>query len=74
MSRAMNISLAEAEVAAICQKAGVTISDIETLPTGGTHLVCVTSEGADEMRRHLKAHIIEGRVRRFAFYHLRSHS
>ena len=71
MSRAMNISLPEADVAAICQKAGVRISDIETLPSGGTHLVCVTSEDAEDMRGKLKGHLIEGRVKRFAFYHLR---
>ena len=68
MSRAMNLALPEAEVAALCKSAGVTVSAIETLPSGGTHLVCVTGEGADEMRRRLKKHLIEGRVKRFAYY------
>lgn len=71
MSRAMNISLPEAQVAAMCEKAGVRISDIETLPAGGTHLVCVTSEGAEEMRHQSKGHLIEGPVKRFPFYHAR---
>jgi hypothetical protein len=71
MSRAMNLDLAEADVAASCKSAGVAVSAIETLPTGGTHLVCVTAEGAGEMRHKLKKHVIEGRVRRYAFYNPR---
>ena len=72
MSRAMNVSLAEADVTALCKTAGVAISAIETLPTGGTHLVCINADGAEEMRHKMKKHIIEGRVRRFAFYNLRA--
>ena len=68
MSRAMNLSLPEAEVAAQCQSANVAISAIETLPSGGTHLVCLIGDGADEMRVRLKKHLIEGRVKRFAYY------
>lgn len=71
MSRAMNIGLPEAQVTAMCEQAGARISDIETLPSGGTHLVCVTSEDAEEMRHRLKGHLIEGRVKRFPFYHAR---
>lgn len=67
MSRAMNVRLPEAEVTALCLTAKVAISAIETLPSGGTHLVCLTSEGAEEMRHKLKKHLIEGRVKRFAF-------
>lgn len=67
----MNVTLGEAEVADMCAAAGVVISAIETLPSGGTHLVCVTGDGAAEMRRKLKKHLVEGRVRRFAFYHAR---
>lgn len=72
MSRAMNVSLAEGDVAALCKTAKVDISAIEVLPSGGTHLVCRTGEGADEMRVKMKKHIIEGRVRRFAFYNPRA--
>ncbi len=71
MSRAMNLKIAEAAVVAHCTKAGVAISAIETLPNGGTHLVLVTPDGAATMRRVLAAHIIEGRVKRFAFMHPR---
>jgi len=67
MSRAINLSLAEAQVAADCQKAGVVYNSIETLPSGGTRVVCRTIEGADEMRVRLKAHVVEGRVKRFPF-------
>ncbi|MEO5598606.1 MAG: hypothetical protein ABIQ66_08300 [Novosphingobium sp.] len=68
MSRAMNIQLTEAEVSAKCATAGVIISAIEPLLSGGTHLVCRTSEGADEMRVRFKTNMIEGRVKRAAFY------
>jgi hypothetical protein len=68
MSRAMNLKLPEAAVRERCQKSGVSISAIEVLPSGGTHLVCLTSEGADEMRHSFRNDIISGRVNRYAFY------
>lgn len=67
MSRAMNLSLAEPEVVARCAKAGVAISAIEVLASGGTHLVTVTGDGAAMMRRVLAKHLITGQVKRFAF-------
>lgn len=63
----MNISLPQAEVTALCDKAGVSVSAIETLPSGGTHLVTTTGDGAEEMRKRFAKHLIEGRVKRFAF-------
>jgi hypothetical protein len=71
MSRAINLSMPQAGVVAMCTKAGVSISAIEALPSGGTHLVCTTGEGAEEIRTRLKAHIILGRVKRFAFASVR---
>ncbi len=68
MSRAMNIKLTEAEVLAECATRNVKVSAIEPLPGGGTHLVCVTIEGADEIRARLKKHLITGAVKRFPFY------
>lgn len=68
MSRAMNLKLTEAEVLSKCQRAGVSISAIETLPSGGTHLVCLTSEGAEQMRGEFKNNVLVGRVKRFPFY------
>ena len=68
MSRAMNINLPEPEVRAICDNLSISISAIETLPSGGTHLVCTTIEGADDARKKFKKTLIEGKVKRFAFY------
>lgn len=67
----MNLDLSEADVRARCNESGVSISAIEALPSGGTHLVCTTGEGADEMRLRLGGHLIEGVVRRFPFYRAR---
>lgn len=72
MSRAMNISLPLDDVAAACKKADVSVSDIEGLPAGGTHVVFRTVEHADTMRHVFKKNLIEGRVKRFAFYSLRA--
>lgn len=63
----MNVALSEAKVTAACKKAEVSISAIETLPAGGTHLVTTTGEGAETMRDLLANHLIEGRVRRFGY-------
>ena len=68
----MNLAMAEADVLAKCLDAGVSISAVEELPSGGTHLVCKTSEGAEEMRRKFKTKIIPGKVPRFAFYRMSS--
>lgn len=68
MSRAINLALPENIVRARCESHGVLISAIEPLPSGGTHLVCMTSEGAEEIRQKHAPHIILGAVRRFAFY------
>jgi hypothetical protein len=71
VSRAINVKLAEAEVIARCAKADVEISAIETLASGGTHVVAVTPEGAAVMRRIFAACLITGQVKRFAFMHPR---
>ncbi len=68
MSRAMNILLDQEDVTERCQKAGIVISAIEPLPGAGTHLVCKTSEGADEARIKFKGFLIKQKVKRFAFY------
>ena len=64
----MNLSLTEAQVKTLCAKSGVSISATEPLPKGGCHLVCTTSDGAEEMRVKLKKYLITLPVRRFAFY------
>lgn len=70
-SRAMNLALDEDAIRERCKTWGVAISAIEPLPRGGTHLVCTTIEGADEVRRKLGKHLIAGTVRRFPFYRAR---
>lgn len=66
-TRAMNLDLPEQEVIDRCRRKAIAISAIETLLSGGTHLVCVTIEGADEARTLFKQKIIHGRVRRASF-------
>lgn len=68
MSRAMNVTLTEEKVTAMCLKSGISISAIEVLPSGGTHLVLNTPADADVMREQLSKSLIEGPVKRFPFY------
>ena len=68
MSRAMNLSLPEAKVCQHCDQKNIRVSAIETLPSGGTHLVCVVIEDADRVRDELGKFLIEGRVKRYAYY------
>lgn len=62
MSRAMNISLPERDVLSACAVAGIGISAIETLMSGGTHLVVTTSEDIPLAHAKFKKNLIEGRV------------
>jgi hypothetical protein len=62
MSRALNVSLTEAEVLAKCGTNHVGVSAIETLPEGGVRLVCMSTDGADQMRRKFRSHLIKGEV------------
>lgn len=64
MSRALNLAMTEAQVVKHCHDKEVAISVLEALPDGGMRLVCMTSYGAAKIRSKLKAHIIEGEVRR----------
>ncbi|WP_422061662.1 hypothetical protein [Sphingopyxis sp.] len=68
MSRAINLTLPESEVTAICRAAGISVSAIEPLKSGGTRVVCTTGEGADEIRLRLAGNIIDGVVDRYRFY------
>ncbi|MGL3820582.1 hypothetical protein [Sphingopyxis sp. R3-92] len=64
----MNVTLPESDVTKSCKTAGVAISAIEPLPSGGTRLVCVTLDDADKMRKRLKKNLIDGAVTRYRFY------
>ena len=59
MSRALNVSLTEAEVLAKCDTQAVGVSAIESLPEGGVRLVCMSSVGAALMARKFKAHLLK---------------
>jgi hypothetical protein len=60
MSRAILLSLDEGEVVARCLKAKVGVSAIEGLIGGGVRLVCLSSAGAELIRKTLKRHLIKG--------------
>ena len=62
MSRAISLSMAEADVVARCQRENVGVSAIEPLPQGGVRLVCMSVDGAELIRRKLKGHLIKGEV------------
>jgi hypothetical protein len=62
MSRAISLSMAEADVVARCQRENVGVSAIEPLPQGGVRLVCMSVDGAELIRRKLKSHLIQGEV------------
>jgi len=67
MSRAMNVSMSEAQVLLHCREQKIDISVLEPLPDGGVRLVCMSSYGAAQARQKLKKHILEGEVRRERF-------
>lgn len=64
MSRVLHLALDEGEVVARCLAAKVGISAIESLPSGGTRLVCMSTDGAEQMRKKLKSQMIAGDVTR----------
>ena len=64
MSRAINLSLGQADVLARCSTERVGVSAIELLPQGGVRLVCMSAHGAELIRRKLKSHVISGDVKR----------
>ena len=58
MSRVLFVSLDEGDVVSRCLAAKVGISAIEHLPAGGTRLVCMSSDGAEIMKKKLKSHLL----------------
>ena len=64
MSRELFVTLDEGEVTKRCLAEKVGISAIERLPAGGVRLVCMSADGAAQMFRKLKPHLIEGAVNR----------
>jgi hypothetical protein len=64
MSRAININAAMADVAAACEAAGVPISTIERLVSGGTRVVFNNSVDTAAMARTFKTKLLTGPVTR----------
>ena len=62
MSREILVALSEGEVVTKCLAAKVGVSAIERLPDGGVRLVCMSTNGADTMRKAFKSHLIQGTV------------
>jgi DNA-binding transcriptional regulator YdaS (Cro superfamily) len=62
MSRVILLSMSESEAIAKCLEAKVGVSAIERLTSGGVRLVCMSSDGAQTIRKKLKSRIIEGQV------------
>ena len=59
MSRAMFLSMEEADVINKCNAEGVGISATERLPGTGTRLVCMSVDGAEKMRTKLKSKVMK---------------
>jgi hypothetical protein len=64
MSRAINIDATEADITAACKSAGITISTIEKLTSGGTRVVFNNSVDAASMTKAYKAKLLTGPVTR----------
>jgi hypothetical protein len=62
MSRMLLLSMTERDALAKCEAAKVGVSAIEQLHSGGVRLVCMSSAGAETMRKSLKKHLIHGEV------------
>lgn len=67
----MNVSLDEQQVLKLCETNALRISAIEPLVSGGTHLVLVTIEEADQARYLMRKEIITGSVKRTPFIYSR---
>ncbi len=63
MTREMYLNVGEAFVTAQCLDAKVGISTIESLPCGGTRLVCMSVRGAETMRLRLSKNLKDAGIR-----------
>ena len=64
MSRTIHLTMDESEAVSRCAAQNVGVSAVERLPLGGVRLVCMSVDGAELMRRKLKAHLIKGEITR----------
>ena len=59
MSRVVYLSMEEGAVVVRCRTEKVGVSAIERLLGGGVRLVCMSSSGADQIRRKLKSLVMK---------------
>ena len=64
MSRVVNLTLDEGVVVVRCLSEKVGISAIEALPGGGVRLVCMSSDGAELIRKKLKRYVMDEETKR----------
>lgn len=64
MSRALNLNAPAEQVAAMCAKHKAPITQIESLVSGGTHVVLLTGDHAAMIKRAYKDRVIIGQVSR----------
>lgn len=61
------LSMSESDVVAQCKEYNVGVSAIEGMASGGVRLVCMSSDGADAMRKKLKSQLMRTEATRQAF-------
>ncbi|HJR83333.1 MAG TPA: hypothetical protein VJ775_05355 [Sphingomicrobium sp.] len=64
MSRAIFLDMSEKSVIAHCEAEKIGISCIGKVPMGGTRLVCMSVDGAAQIRHQLKAKLMKSDVAR----------
>ena len=64
MSRAINIEATSDHITATCRKLGATITSIEPLLSGGTHVVLRNAVESAAVARSYGNKVIQGEVRR----------
>jgi hypothetical protein len=67
MSRAINLSVTQVEVTAMCTRHKVAISAIEALPDGGTRVVLNTADDTAVIAKAFRSSILTGTVTRVPF-------
>jgi hypothetical protein len=64
ISRAVNVSVEQPQVVAMCKKHDAIISAIETLPSGGTRVVLMNSADAAKIIKAFGSKVMTGTVAR----------
>jgi hypothetical protein len=64
ISRAVNVTVTQAQVVTMCKKHDAIISAIETLPSGGTRVVLMNSADAAKIIKAFGSKVMTGTVAR----------